>query len=140
MNHSGHEHERLRVGLVFGGRSGEHDVSVVSARSVSAALDAGRFEVVPLAIDRTGSWADERTSKRVLETSGDRADQVVEFTGTSALAQDLVSQSVDVAFPVLHGPYGEDGTIQGLLNMSLPMGPQNFGPGPAIMWGQGDTK
>jgi D-alanine-D-alanine ligase len=117
VSHSGHEHKRLRVGLVFGGRSGEHDVSVVSARSVSAALDPGRFEVVPFAIDRTGRWADGPTSMRVLETSGDRTDQVVDFTGTHALAQDLVSGSIDVAFPILHGPYGEDGTVQGLFEI-----------------------
>ncbi|MFZ5785597.1 MAG: D-alanine--D-alanine ligase A, partial [Acidobacteriota bacterium] len=58
---------RLRVALVFGGRSGEHEVSVVSARSVLAALDPERFEAVPMAIDRSGRWADPATARRVLE-------------------------------------------------------------------------
>jgi len=112
-----HEHRRLRLALIFGGRSGEHDVSVVSARSVEGALDGSRFEAVPMAIDRAGRWADSTTSRRVLEGSGDRTDRVVDFVGTHGLAPELVDGSIDVAFPVLHGPYGEDGTIQGLFEI-----------------------
>lgn len=109
--------DRLRVALVFGGRSDEHDVSVVSARSVSRALAGGRHEVLPMAIDRKGRWADAETAHRVLADSADRADRVVAFEGTLGVDPRLLDGSVDVVMPVLHGPYGEDGTIQGMLEM-----------------------
>jgi len=109
--------DRLRVGLVFGGRSGEHEVSVVSARSVAAALDRDRHEVVPMAIDRAGRWADAGTAARVLESSGDRPDRVLAFEGTLGLDPRLVEHAVDVVVPILHGPFGEDGTVQGLCEM-----------------------
>ncbi|MCG6964180.1 MAG: D-alanine--D-alanine ligase [Acidobacteria bacterium] len=107
----------MRLGLVFGGRSGEHDVSVVSARSVAAALDRTRFDVVPMAIDRAGRWADAETAESVLAGSGDRTDEVRRFQGSAAFDQRLLEGALDVVFPVLHGPYGEDGTIQGLFEM-----------------------
>jgi len=109
--------DRLRVGLVFGGRSGEHEVSVVSARSVAAALDRDRYEVVPMAIGRNGRWADAGTADRVLRSSGDRPDKVVQFDGRLGLDPRLVERAVDVVIPILHGPFGEDGTIQGLCEM-----------------------
>jgi len=108
---------RLRVALVFGGRSGEHEVSVVSARSVGAALDPARFEVVPMAIDRAGRWADAETAARVLADSGARSDQVVAFDGAARLDPRLLGGEIDVVVPILHGPFGEDGTIQGLCEM-----------------------
>lgn len=107
----------LRLALVFGGRSREHEVSVVSARSVAAALDHDRYVVLPMAIDQGGRWADPDTARRVLETSGDRADQVPGFDGSHSLDPRLLNGSIDVALPILHGPYGEDGTIQGLFEM-----------------------
>ncbi len=107
----------MRLGLVFGGRSGEHAVSVVSARSVARALDPGRYEVIPMAIDREGLWADPATAAEVLERSGDRTDQVMPFRGSVRLDPRLVEAPVDVVFPVLHGPFGEDGTVQGLLEV-----------------------
>ncbi len=109
--------KKLRVALIFGGRSGEHDISVVSARSVAAALDRDRYEITPLAIDRDGRWADPDTAARVLAESGDRADRVLAFEGGGKLDPRLLGEDLDVAFPVLHGPYGEDGTIQGLFEM-----------------------
>ena len=108
---------RLRVALIFGGRSGEHQVSVVSARSVARALDEARYEVAPMAIDREGRWADEATSVQVLADSGDRVDEVIDFEGCHRLDPRLLADGLDVAFPVLHGPFGEDGTIQGLFEM-----------------------
>jgi D-alanine-D-alanine ligase len=108
---------RIRLALIFGGRSGEHDVSVVSARSVFGALDRDRYDVVPMAIDRTGKWADPETALRVLSESADRADGVVAFEGRYRLDPRLISEAFDLAFPVLHGPFGEDGTIQGLFEM-----------------------
>jgi D-alanine-D-alanine ligase len=109
--------ERLRVGLVFGGRSGEHEVSIVSARSVAAALDRERYEVVPMAIDRSGRWASAADAVQVLAASGDAPDRVVGFTGVSRLDPRLGDGAVDVVVPILHGPFGEDGTIQGLCEM-----------------------
>ncbi|HSO24946.1 MAG TPA: D-alanine--D-alanine ligase family protein [Chondromyces sp.] len=108
---------RLRIALVFGGRSAEHEVSVVSARSIDRALDRERYEVVPMAIDRFGRWADAETSERVLAGSTDRADGVLAFAGCDRLDPRLLHETFDAAFPVLHGPYGEDGTIQGLFEM-----------------------
>jgi D-alanine-D-alanine ligase len=107
----------IRLALVFGGRSGEHEVSVVSARSVLQALDPNRYAVVPMAIDRQGRWADAETARAALESSGDRADQVMPFEGDLALDPRLLDCSIDAALPILHGPYGEDGTIQGLFEM-----------------------
>jgi D-alanine-D-alanine ligase len=112
-----HAQRRLRLALLFGGRSGEHDVSVVSARSVLTAVDRERFEVIPMAIGRNGLWADADTARATLESSGDRVDAVVAFEGRHHLDPGLNPSEVDVVFPVLHGPYGEDGTIQGLLEV-----------------------
>jgi D-alanine-D-alanine ligase len=109
--------DRLRVALVFGGRSGEHEVSVVSARSVAGALSPVRYEVLPMAIDRAGRWADPATATAVLAAGAGRADLVKEFTGLCHLDPRLLSGEIDVVVPVLHGPYGEDGTIQGLCEM-----------------------
>ncbi len=106
-----------KLALIFGGQSGEHEVSVVSARSIAAAVDRDRYEVVPMAIARDGRWADPNTARDVLARSGDRADRVVRFTGSCALDPRLLDGTVDLVFPVLHGPYGEDGTIQGLLEI-----------------------
>ena len=109
--------DRLRVALVFGGRSGEHEVSVVSARSVAAALDRERYEIIPMAIDRAGRWADPATAARVLAKAGATPDQIPAFEGSSRLDPRLLEGVVDVVLPILHGPFGEDGTIQGLCEM-----------------------
>ncbi len=112
-----HGTDKRRVALIFGGRSGEHEVSIVSARSVDHALDRKKYDVVPMAIDHRGLWADTDTSHRVLSESSDRADEVAHFEGCHRLNPLLLDSVFDVAFPVLHGPYGEDGTIQGLFEM-----------------------
>jgi D-alanine-D-alanine ligase len=109
--------DKQRVALIFGGRSGEHDVSIVSARSVDHALDRKKYEVLPMAIDRQGLWADADTASRVLAESSDRTDGVAQFEGRHRLDPRLLEDTIDVAIPVLHGPYGEDGTIQGLFEM-----------------------
>ena len=109
--------DKRRVALIFGGRSGEHDVSIVSARSVDHALDRNHYEVLPMAIDHRGLWADADTARQVLDESSDRTDDVAPFKGRHRLDPRLLEETIDVAFPVLHGPYGEDGTIQGLFEM-----------------------
>lgn len=108
--------DAVRVGLVLGGRSREHEVSVVSARSVWRGL-RDRHEVVAMAIDREGRWANPATAARVLEESGDRTEQVLSFVGEDVVDPRLLAREVDVVFPILHGPYGEDGTLQGLLEL-----------------------
>jgi D-alanine-D-alanine ligase len=126
---------RHRIALLYGGRSAEHAVSVVSARSVMEALDPDRFEVVPVAITRAGAWLVSRTSPLELTAPSGRLP-VVDAEGTtlavrpdpgaaSPLMVDTahaapaeVFGSVDVVFPLLHGPYGEDGTVQGLLELA----------------------
>ena len=125
--------KKLRVGVVFGGRSGEHEVSVRSARSVIDALDARKYEVVPIAITKEGKWLSPARAARLLpEETKKRLDQKVtaEERQPSALIGDPSSnglvardtderaaEPLDVVFPVLHGTFGEDGTIQGWLEM-----------------------
>jgi D-alanine-D-alanine ligase len=119
---------RIRVAVVFGGRSSEHGVSCVSAGSVLAHLDPERFEVVPVGITPDGAWvlgsgeADHLavTGRTMPEVTGGAALTLV---GDGLVALDRsrggeVLAQVDVVFPVLHGAYGEDGTIQGLLELA----------------------
>jgi D-alanine-D-alanine ligase len=125
---TGGERKRLRVALIFGGRSAEHEVSCVSAASVVEALDPGSYEIVPIGIDKQGRWH-LLQGPPALESGATELPSVVPESGSEiALSQDpgsreLVGQdgrreTVDVAFPILHGPFGEDGTIQGLLELA----------------------
>jgi D-alanine-D-alanine ligase len=112
---------RIRVAVLFGGRSGEHEVSCVSARHVAAAFDPDRYQVVPVGITREGRWLLPEASRRVL--GGGRLqlpETAFEATGAPVSLAPAAAGSleVDVVFPVLHGPYGEDGTVQGLLDMA----------------------
>ncbi|WP_347057611.1 D-alanine--D-alanine ligase family protein [Blastococcus sp. HT6-30] len=123
---------RVRVAVVFGGRSEEHAISCVSAGSVMAALDPGRYEVVPVGIARDGRWVlpdpDQRleiTEGALPEVTGGRAVSLVgdpEARGLAVLepgdGTGRALTEVDVVFPVLHGTFGEDGTVQGLLEMT----------------------
>ena len=108
---------KLRVGVIYGGRSGEHEVSVVSAASIFKHLDRSRFQPVPIRIDKDGRWvlgAKEPTAISagdVAEAGPVGALQVTEPTAA-------IGGGIDVIFPVLHGPYGEDGTVQGLLELA----------------------
>lgn len=109
--------EKLRVGLVFGGCSGEHEVSITSAKAVRGALltapNPDKYEVVPFYIYKNGCWQAGEVANHVLET-GKPQDQAEEGNRWHFPA---VAASVDVWFPILHGPNGEDGTIQGLLQL-----------------------
>src|SRR6266545_2538916 len=115
-----------RVVVVFGGRSAEHEVSVVSAHSVLAALDPDRYEVLTIGIDKKGKWylLSELPGRTLgeLPSVTDREGPGVALSrdpGESALvADDGTRQQIDVVFPVLHGPFGEDGTIQGMLELA----------------------
>ena len=125
--------ERIRVAVVFGGRSSEHAISCVSAGSVLRALDRGRYDVVPIGLTLDGRWVLESDDPERLRIADGELPEV-DATGASlVLAGDPTRHDlevhapgdtpgtlsgVDVVFPVLHGPYGEDGTIQGLLEMA----------------------
>ncbi len=117
---------RTRVLLLFGGRSAEHEVSVVSARSVYAAIDRERYDVVLAGIDQQGRWYfGGKNNESLLSTTTVVPDKQVparlSTAGTSLVSEDgddLPDSEFDVVFPLLHGPYGEDGTVQGLLELA----------------------
>ena len=123
---------KRRIAVVFGGRSAEHPISCVSAGAVLAALDPDRYDVVPVGITRDGGWVLTDPGQRLAivdgelpEVSGGTAVSLVGDPGGRGLAVLEAGAAigpalteVDVVFPVLHGAYGEDGTIQGLLEMS----------------------
>ena len=125
---------RVRVAVIYGGRSNEHAISCVSAGSILRNLDPGRFEAVAIGITREGTWVLTGAEPDTLAITGGRLPQVTAASGTELTLPadpqrrgELISlgvgigqalASVDVVFPVLHGPYGEDGTIQGLLELA----------------------
>jgi D-alanine-D-alanine ligase len=139
--------KKLRVGILFGGRSGEHEVSLLSAASVLQAIDREKFDVVPIGINKAGHWLTSGAAQGLLEGNGpdvpgrleSGAAESGEKTGKKLRAGDptatpgalslagrsaidshaaLGGQSLDVVFPVLHGTFGEDGTIQGLFELA----------------------
>jgi D-alanine-D-alanine ligase len=123
--------KKIRVGLVFGGRSGEHEVSLASSNSVMANLDAETYEVVPLGITKEGSWLLGAEPSQLIAAAQQATttepatpqSTAVTLTGGRLIpveaGPELGSQgALDVIFPVLHGTYGEDGSLQGLLDMA----------------------
>jgi D-alanine--D-alanine ligase len=113
---------RLRVMLLFGGQSAEHDVSRVTAVAVAKALDPDKYELVPVGITTSGSWLLAADAQRML-AAGDRdaLPSAFEVQGDIVALPTMSSRpelAVDVVFPLLHGPYGEDGTVQGLLELA----------------------
>jgi D-alanine-D-alanine ligase len=124
--------EKLKVGLVFGGRSGEHEVSLLSARGVMAAMDKDKYEIVPIGITKEGRWLASGDPMKALDSGIPAAStpaallaepsqrglmRLEDREQERALRAVQVSQ-LDVVFPILHGPYGEDGTVQGLLELA----------------------
>ena len=103
---------RVRVAVLAGGRSSEHDISVASARSVVAALDPHRYETVVVEIDRAGRWELASGRSQLPEASVETLPVVASSAPAATLGQ------VDVVLPILHGPFGEDGTVQGLLELA----------------------
>jgi len=132
--------KKLRVGVIYGGRSGEHEVSLASAAAVFQNLDPERYEPVPIRIEKDGRWilpdrapslvsaaeVIHSAAAKLDPSSGSREAHLVAHPGNDTLmtidrhqAQPVVSGlGLDVVFPVLHGPYGEDGTVQGLLELA----------------------
>jgi D-alanine-D-alanine ligase len=125
--------KKLRVGVIFGGRSGEHEVSIRSARAIVEAIDRKKFEVVPIGITKEGKWLAPAQSAQLLPASVQPLLPSKTHTATGDVAllgdpsrkglisldsESLNGEKLDVVFPALHGTYGEDGTLQGLLEMA----------------------
>ncbi len=121
---------KIRVGVIFGGRSGEHEVSLASARSVMSAMDKEKYEIVPIGITKEGRWIASGDPLMALEAGNAGVSQPVVLLGdpsrrglmrledTEQAVKATRLAELDVVFPVLHGPYGEDGTVQGLLELA----------------------
>ncbi len=121
---------KLRVAVIFGGRSGEHEVSLASATSVMDNLDRSKYEVIPVGITKDGRWLLDGEPMKELKAGYAKAGEEPALVSLSPQSSQLAPAdpagqahapsklAVDVAFPVLHGTYGEDGTIQGLLEMA----------------------
>jgi D-alanine-D-alanine ligase len=114
---------KIRVGVVFGGRSGEHEVSLASARSIMAVMDRDRYDVVPIGITHDGRWLTSGDPMAAL--AGSEQAAIPADPQDPGAGRELVPGAtggrfppLDVIFPVLHGPYGEDGTVQGLLELA----------------------
>ena len=129
--------KKLRVGILFGGRSGEHEVSLLSAASVLKAIDRDRFDVVPIGITKEGRWLAAGDAHNLLEGNGSdivqrlRAGDPENTPGAKLLQEGIPTlmapvpgpqgpegKAIDVVFPVLHGTFGEDGAIQGLFELA----------------------
>lgn len=120
---------KIRVGLIYGGRSGEHEVSVLSANSVMQAIDREKYEILPIGITKDGHWIPGQSPSPLVESKN---LQVRLLSDQSEINNDKyailannqgnllggLGERVDVVFPVMHGPFGEDGTIQGLLELA----------------------
>lgn len=115
---------KVRVALLFGGKSGEHDVSLLSAKSVMKAIDSQKYEVLPVLISKTGEWQVDETSLQFLQGNNERVEKLANTSVNRQVARSvqpfpsILDSEVDVVFPLLHGPNGEDGTIQGLLQLA----------------------
>ena len=117
------EKKRLRVGILFGGRSGEHEVSLASAASVIRGLDPDKYEAVPIGISKEGHWLTGAGAQKMLPEvlrQGQRVMMNADPTDAALVRLDGSGggQRLDVVFPVIHGTFGEDGTIQGLLDLA----------------------
>lgn len=114
--------DRIRVAVIYGGRSAEHEVSVVSARCVMEAIDPGKYQVVPIAITKSGRWLLPARGPAQL-TAAPGSLPAVDDEGTAMVVAPGERGSgglegIDVVFPLVHGPYGEDGTLQGMLELA----------------------
>jgi D-alanine-D-alanine ligase len=111
--------KKLRVGVLFGGRSGEHEVSLRSARSILEAIDRKKYDVVELGITKEGRWLQSSAAQKLLAGGELTATKKSAETGVAlAAAEPGARTGLDVVFPVLHGTFGEDGTIQGLFELA----------------------
>jgi len=131
------DNKKVTVGILFGGKSAEHEVSLQSAKNVYDAIDRGKFEPALIGIDKNGKWLLNDASRFLLnssdprhislDTSGDPVALIPESQGllsrpdslsNPTAHSSLLTPQLDVVFPILHGPFGEDGTVQGLLKLA----------------------
>jgi D-alanine-D-alanine ligase len=113
--------KKLRVGILFGGKSGEHEISLRSANSILKAIDRKKYDVIEIGITKQGRWLQSNGAKALLTGQPEQPAQLLASVSASselALAESASSLGVDVVFPVLHGTFGEDGTIQGLFELA----------------------
>jgi len=122
--------KKIRVGLIFGGKSGEHEVSFCSASSIIKAIDKDKYTVVPIGITKEGRWISPQDSELALQSgriegkstvillNDPSGRALVRIDNNQRLDKSSTLEKIDVIFPVLHGPYGEDGTVQGLLELA----------------------
>ncbi len=130
--------KKIKVGVLFGGKSAEHEVSLQSARNVINSLDKNKYEVIPIGITKEGKWLLNETSNYLLNSNNPKLIKLNESNkevalyaqGQGALASvnsnAYIKGKIDVVFPVMHGPFGEDGSMQGLLKLA---GVPFVGPG-----------
>ncbi|MDR2394788.1 MAG: D-alanine--D-alanine ligase [Treponema sp.] len=120
---------KIKVGILFGGKSAEHEVSLLSAKNVFDALDREKYTPILMGIDKSGQWLLQEASAFLLNAedpqrirlnpAGDAVALIPQSSGVIAHANTLKQeQFIDVIFPILHGPFGEDGTVQGLLKLA----------------------
>jgi len=120
--------KKLRVAILFGGKSAEHEISLISARNIAEAMDKNKYEIVSIGIDKNGRWFFDEGGRLLhggstTQLKSHRRDSTAVLPGTTHTPMIRVVPgralgTVDVVFPVLHGPFGEDGTVQGLLKMA----------------------
>ena len=110
--------KKLRVGILFGGRSGEHEVSLRSARSILKAIDRKKYDVVELGITAEGKWLQGSAAQKLLGDTTSTPTPSTNVSIVTAAAAPGSTTGLDVVFPVLHGTFGEDGTVQGLFELA----------------------
>ena len=123
--------KKLRVAILFGGKSAEHEISLISARNIVDAMDKHKYEIVAVAIDKQGRWHLDEGARLLHGKSASKVEFKDATNAAAVLPGDTAAPmvrrggpsigAIDVVFPILHGPFGEDGTVQGLLKLaSLP--------------------
>jgi D-alanine-D-alanine ligase len=110
--------KKIRVGVIFGGRSGEHEVSLRSAESILKAIDRNKYDVVPIGITHEGKWLASKSAMAMLPAKDQIQKVLTSGEPVTLPAEPAAHGIVDVIFPIMHGTYGEDGTIQGLLELA----------------------
>jgi len=122
--------KKLRVGLIFGGRSGEHEVSFCSATSIIKAINKDKYTVIPIGITKEGRWISPQDSELALQSgkiegkstvvllNDPSGNALIRTDNNQRLEKNSNLERIDIIFPILHGPHGEDGTIQGLLELA----------------------
>ncbi|MBI2631174.1 D-alanine--D-alanine ligase [Candidatus Nomurabacteria bacterium] len=112
--------KKLKIGVLFGGKSAEHEVSLQSARNVINSLDKSKYEIVPMGITKEGRWLLSNTSNYLLNSNNPKLIKLNAASREIVPINDevRVKEKIDVIFPVMHGPFGEDGAMQGLLKLA----------------------